>query len=331
MTYTSFVVASLFMVGVAAFGGMTVTERTSFPVPTRVTFQVEGVEVVGHMYMPTSGQGPFPAILTAGSMTSLKEMNAGNYARRLAAEGFVTLAIDHRHFGESGGEPRQFEHKERKIEDLEVALNFLLAQPQVDPERVGGLGICAGAAYLSGALGGDLRVKAIGYVAGAFTDATIMKGILGDEEYQRRLDLGIEAREEYEATGKSTVIAAWGLPDSTEPAYYKGDDLSIYDYYEDPTRGAVPGYINGWNLMSYEPHATLDAQQYADLHWQPVAMVHSTNAIAPPFAEAFFARLPVTDKSITWLDSPDHTSFYDMPAQVNPSMVLMLEHFRKHL
>jgi hypothetical protein len=40
----------------------------------------------------------------AGAMTGVKEQVVGSYAERIAKSGFVTLAIDLRHFGESEGE-----------------------------------------------------------------------------------------------------------------------------------------------------------------------------------------------------------------------------------
>ena len=53
-------------------------------------------------------------------MTGVKEQVAGRYAERLSESGFVTLALYHRHFGESEGEPRQHEDPAKKMEDLKM-------------------------------------------------------------------------------------------------------------------------------------------------------------------------------------------------------------------
>ena len=54
-------------------------------------------------------------------MTSVKEQVTGVYAAAFAVRGIAALAIDHRHYGESGGQPRQYEYSAHKIEDLRRA------------------------------------------------------------------------------------------------------------------------------------------------------------------------------------------------------------------
>jgi fermentation-respiration switch protein FrsA (DUF1100 family) len=83
----------------------------------------------------------------------------------------VTLAFDHRHFGESRGLPRQYEHPGRKVEDFRAAFGFLASRPEIDFHRLGAVGVCSGAGYLAPAVAGDDRIKAWGAVAGFFHDA----------------------------------------------------------------------------------------------------------------------------------------------------------------
>src|SRR5688572_29339737 len=137
----------------------------------RVTFECAGDTIVGTLFRP-EGDGRRGGLVVDGPMTSVKEQASGNYARALAGRGLVTLAIDHRHFGESGGQPRQYEHPGRKIEDLRAAVGWLGARDDVDPGKVGMVGVCAGAGYAAGAVAGDDRVRAFGTVAGFFHDAT---------------------------------------------------------------------------------------------------------------------------------------------------------------
>src|SRR5215831_17028653 len=114
----------------------------------RVTFESESVELVGMLFVP-DGQGSHPALVLDGPLTSVKEQAQGNYARALAERGFVTLAFDHRFFGESGGEPRQYESPPKKIEDLRNAVTFLAARPEIDARRIGAVGVCAGGGYMA--------------------------------------------------------------------------------------------------------------------------------------------------------------------------------------
>src|SRR6476620_11879257 len=91
-----------------------------------------GDRLVGVLYLPASR--PAAAVVTTGPLTSVKEQATGAYARALAERGFAALAFDHRTFGESDGQPRQFEDPEGKARDVSAAVTALAADP-----RTGGL------------------------------------------------------------------------------------------------------------------------------------------------------------------------------------------------
>src|SRR5687768_17178020 len=71
----------------------------------RVTFTSEGETLVGHLHLPATYRAGdrLPAVLVAGSWTTVKEQMADLYARRLAEKGFAALSFDYRFYGESGG------------------------------------------------------------------------------------------------------------------------------------------------------------------------------------------------------------------------------------
>ena len=75
------------------------------------------------LYLPADR--PVAAVVTTGPLTSVKEQATGAYARALSARGFAALAFDHRTFGESGGQPRQFEQPEGKAADVTAAVTAL--------------------------------------------------------------------------------------------------------------------------------------------------------------------------------------------------------------
>jgi fermentation-respiration switch protein FrsA (DUF1100 family) len=86
----------------------------------KIHFNSEGLVLAGNLYKPQNFEPAkkYPAILVGGSWTTVKEQMSGLYAEELAKQGFITLAIDPRYFGESEGQPRFWENPFAKIADF---------------------------------------------------------------------------------------------------------------------------------------------------------------------------------------------------------------------
>jgi fermentation-respiration switch protein FrsA (DUF1100 family) len=284
----------------------------------RVTFESEGQPIVGTLFLP-DGATPRAALALEGPLTSVKEQATGNHARALAAHGFVTLAFDHRFFGESGGQPRQYESPAKKIEDLRNALGFLASRPEVDSNRLGVVGVCAGAGYAAGAVREDTRVRAFATVAGFFHDAAQQRAWMGDE-YDRAVREAEAARQRWETDGEALTIPAVGpKPPVAMPM------AEAYEYYGTP-RGAVPNYVNAFALMSRADTLPYDAQSAAAHIHIPTLLVHSEKALAPALARKFFAAL-AGPKREHWLESKGQIDFYDDPALIDATSRLLAAHF----
>jgi fermentation-respiration switch protein FrsA (DUF1100 family) len=146
---------------------------------THFTFQSDGEMLVGNLFLLERGR-PVGVVVAVGPLTSVKEQAAGTYAEAMAGRGYAALAFDYRYFGESGGQPRQFENPEANIEDIRNAATALLADERLARLPLVGLGVCFGAGPMVRAVAEDARFRAFAGVAGVYTDNARTKAMMGD-------------------------------------------------------------------------------------------------------------------------------------------------------
>ena len=136
--------------------------------PVKFVQQHQNLKIAGNLYMPKNYQNgkKYPAIITVHPGGGVKEQTSGLYAKKLAEKGFVTLAFDATHQGESEGTPRGLEIPTERVEDIKSAVDFLTTLPQVDAEKIAVVGICAGGGFSVSAAQTEHRIKAIATVSG---------------------------------------------------------------------------------------------------------------------------------------------------------------------
>ena len=100
-----------------------------------VRFRSGEAECAAWLYLP-DGAGPHPAVVLGHGLGAVKEMRLDVYAERFADAGYACLVFDYRHFGASGGEPRQLLSVSRQLADWRAAIAYARSRPEVDPARV---------------------------------------------------------------------------------------------------------------------------------------------------------------------------------------------------
>ena len=127
----------------------------------KVTFHNRyGITLAADMYTPKGAEGKLPAIAVSGPFGAVKEQSSGLYAQKMAELGFLTIAFDPSYTGESGGAPRYVASPDINTEDFCAAVDFLSVQENVDPERIGIIGICGWGGMAINAAAIDTRIKA---------------------------------------------------------------------------------------------------------------------------------------------------------------------------
>ncbi|MEV8436017.1 alpha/beta fold hydrolase [Actinosynnema sp. NPDC051121] len=289
----------------------------------KITFDADGVALTGNLFLP-DGVERAPGVVVAGTWTSVKELMADRYARRLAERGYAALSFDFTGFGESAGEPRDVEDPERKVRDVHHAVGFLASHPAVDGERLGALGICAAAMYMADNTARDPRVRSLALVAPWLHDAVICEAAYGGADaVAERIKLGREARSRYDETGEIDYVPVVG---ATDPRAAMPYDI---DFYLNPARGGIPAWPNRFAVMAWPDWLTYDAISLAPRITPPTVLVHSEDAAIPDGARRFHAGL-AGPKDILWTEGTQF-DFYDQEPQVTVAVDTVAAHFGRTL
>jgi fermentation-respiration switch protein FrsA (DUF1100 family) len=278
---------------------------------TSLTFQSGDETLVGDLYLPSEDE-PAGVVVAVGPLTSVKEQASGTYARAIAERGYAGFAFDYRYFGESGGQPRQFENPEANIEDIRSAATALLTDDRLAGLPLFGLGVCFGAGPMVRTVAEDPRFQAFAGVAGVYTDNGLTKERMG-AEYEAKIERGRAAERMWTETGEAETIPAVA-PDGGDVAMPLRE---AYEFYGTP-RGAVPNYVNGYAIQSLAYSLPFDARGAADTIGVPVLIVHSEQALAPNLARAFYSAV-TSPKHELWLESQGQIDFYDDPKLITPA------------
>lgn len=299
----------------------------------KVTFTNRfGIELVGDLYEPIKKTPePMAAIAVSGPFGAVKEQASGLYAQELADRGFVTLAFDPSFTGESGGQVRHVASPDINTDDFSAAVDYLSTLPEVDPHKIGIVGICGFGGFGLNAAAQDTRIKAT--VASTMYDMTRVsaKGyndsMSAEELYALREKLNDQRTQDYK---NAAFAPADGLPDKLtgdEPLFVK----EYFDYYKTP-RGFHPRSINSnghWNVTSSLSLITQPILAYSDTIRNAVLLVHGSKAHSRYFSEDAFKKLQGENKELYIVEDANHVDLYDNMEKI--PFAKMEEFFRKYL
>ena len=280
----------------------------------KVTFHNRyGVTLAADMYTPKNVDGRLPAIAVAGPFGAVKEQASGLYAQILAERGFITVAFDPSYTGESGGYPRNVASPDINTEDFCAAVDFLSVQQNVNPDRIGILGICGWGGMALNAAAVDTRIKATVtstmYDMSRVTANEYFDSMDADGRFALKQKLNAQRTADY---ADGSYALAGGVSDSIPddaPFFVK----DYFAYYKTP-RGYHSRSLNsngGWNVTSALSFLNMPILCYSDEIRSAVLVIHGEKAHSCYFSKDAFAKLKGDNKKLMIIPNAVHTDLYD--------------------
>ncbi len=281
---------------------------------SKVTFRNRyGTTLAADMYIPKNANGKLPAIAVSGPFGAVKEQSSGLYAQTMAERGFLTIAFDPSYTGESGGEPRYVASPDINTEDFSAAVDFLSTLDDVDPERIGIIGICGWGGLALNAAAMDTRIKATAtstmYDMSRVNANGYFDALDADKRYELREQLNAQRTLDYK---NGTYALAGGVVDplpEDAPWFVK----DYHSYYK-TDRGYHERSLNsnnGWNVTSPLSFINMPQLSYSDEIRNAVLMIHGEKAHSRYFSEDAFKKLKGDNKELLIIPGAVHVDLYD--------------------
>jgi hypothetical protein len=281
----------------------------------KVTFHNRyGITLAADLYKPINAEGKLSALAVSGPFGAVKEQASGLYAQTMAERGFLTIAFDPSFTGESGGSPRYVASPDINTEDFQAAVDFLSVRDDVDPEKIGIIGICGWGGMAINAAAIDTRIKAT--VASTMYDMTRVtaKGYFDAQDseearYEAKRAMNNQRTIDYK---NGSYARAGGVVDplpEDAPFFVK----DYYAYYK-TERGYHKRSLNsndGWNITSSLSFLNMPILQYSEEIHSAVLLIHGEKAHSCYFSKDVFKRLKGDNKELMIIPGAVHTDLYD--------------------
>ena len=286
----------------------------------KVTFHNRyGITLAADLYTPKGAESKLPAIAVSGPFGAVKEQSSGLYAQKMAELGFLTLAFDPSYTGESGGTPRYVASPDINTEDFCAAVDFFSVQENVDPERIGIIGICGWGGMAINAAAMDTRIKATAAMTMYDMTRVNANGYFDSENtadvrYAKKQAMNAQRTADYK---NGTYALAGGVVDplpEDAPQFVK----DYYGYYK-TQRGYHPRSLNsngGWNVTSSLSFMNMPILQYAGEIRSAVLLVHGEKAHSRYFSEGAYEKLTGDNKELMIIPGANHVDLYDNLAAI---------------
>ena len=280
-----------------------------------------GITLAADLYKPKNASGKYPAIAVSGPFGAVKEQCSGLYAQTMAERGYLTIAFDPSFTGESGGYPRFMASPDINTEDFMAAVDFLSVREDVDPDKIGIIGICGWGGMALNAAALDTRIKAT--VASTMYDMTRVNanGYFDSEDseearYAKKQSLNTLRTEEYRKGEYSRGGGCVPLPVPEDAPFFVKDYSEYYKgrcYHKRSLNSN-----DGWNSIGCMSFMNQPILKYSNEIRSAVLIVHGEKAHSYYFGKDAYENMIknskyTSNKELLTIPGAVHTDLYDKP------------------
>ncbi len=286
-----------------------------------VTFYSESVRLAGDLYLPddAAGERPRGGIVLCHGYTGLKDLYLPDNARMFVEAGYAAFIFDYKGWGMSEGEPRSRLNPHGRVADVQAAITFLGAQPEVDEDRIGIFGTSYGGATVTWVAAIDERVRCTVGVVGIGNGARWMSRVRRPYEWRDLLEQSKADRVQRALTGTSE------LRPRNEILLPDPDSLRIAT----ATRRNVPGAVTDLPLEYVDETLLFNPEWVVDrIAPRPIMFITTDNdlLVLPEESEELYRRAGEPKKLVT-LRGYSHYEVYLEPA-IHEVMAVSLDWYR---
>lgn len=218
-----------------------------------------------------------------------------------------------------------------RTEDVSAVIDHLTTLPYVDRERIGAMGICAGAGYTANAAINDPRIKAVGTVSAVNIGAMFRNGwenSVKDADAAPYIKAGSDARTSDASGAPVATIPLAPLKEEDAP----NEELrQAWEYYHTPRCAypTAPGFATARSLTQIIPY---DAYARAEAYLtQPLQIVAGSGAGSKWMSDDLFERAASTDKHFHVVEGANHMDLYDRETFVAEAVSVLAPFFQRIL
>lgn len=281
----------------------------------KVFFKNKNLRMAGEIHLPAgfNESDKYASVVIVHPGNGTKEQVAGLYAKLLAEQGFIGFAYDASFQGESEGEPRYLEDPTTRVEDIRCAIDYLVTLPYIDEERIGAMGICAGAGYAINATQTEYRIQAVAGISTWDVGDSQRNGFARQwSQEQRKQNLrDIAAQRTREARGEEPLLVGY-VP-------IKKDDINentsiiqreAYDYYCTP-RASHPNSHNKFLFTCNDRLSAFNAFDMIEtISPRSILLIVGSEADTIYFSDTAYEKA-VQPKEMYCVNGATHVDLYD--------------------